>query len=72
MRFYQGDNSMGIAWKIVVWCVLLAILAGLTVVFGPVGFVIGLILCWIQSASFRRREKNKQHKEMMSALKQKQ
>lgn len=62
---------MGLLWKLVVWGVLLAITVGLSVAFGPVGFIIGLLLCWAQSASFRRREQNKQHKELMSALKHK-
>lgn len=58
-----------ILWKLVVWCVLLAITVGLSVTFGPVGFIIGLLMCWAQSASFRRREQNKQHRELVSALK---
>ncbi|WP_067517900.1 hypothetical protein [Endozoicomonas ascidiicola] len=60
---------MGTIWKAVVWLVVLGITAGLTVAFGPVGFVIGLILCWVQSSSFRRREQNKQHKELMETMK---
>lgn len=62
---------MGLVWKLVVWAVLLGITVGLSVAFGPVGFIIGLLLCWIQSASFRRREQNKQHKELLAAMKNK-
>ena len=63
---------MGLLWKVLVWGILLAITIGLSMGFGPVGFIIGLLLCWIQSGSFRRREQNKQHKELISALKNKQ
>ena len=62
---------MGLVWKLVVWAVLLAITVGLTIAFGPVGFVIGLLLCWVQSSSFKRREQKRQHKELLAAIKNK-
>ncbi len=34
---------MGLLWKLVVWGVLLAITIGLSVAFGPVGFIIGFV-----------------------------
>ena len=62
---------MGILWQVVVWVVLLGITAGLTVAFGPVGFIIGLLLCWIQQSSFRRRQERKEYKELLAAVKNK-
>ena len=62
---------MFLVWKLVIWGVLLAVTVALSVAFGPVGFIIGLLLCWVQAASFRRREQNKQHKELLAAVKNK-
>jgi len=60
---------MGMIWKLFIWCVLLVVTVSLSVMFGPVGFIIGLLLCWIQHSSFSRREMKKQHKEMLEAIK---
>lgn len=63
---------MYMVWKLVIWGVLLAITVGLSVAFGPFGFIAGLLMCWLQASSFRRREQNRQHKELLKAVKHRQ
>lgn len=55
-------------WRLVVWCVLLGITAGLTLAFNIVGFAVGVVLCLLQAGSFKRRDQNRQHKELMAAM----
>ena len=58
-------------WQLLVWAVAIGLTVLLTFSLGPVGFIIGLVLCAFQASSFNRRKRNKQHKELIDALKNK-
>ncbi|WP_263079230.1 hypothetical protein [Endozoicomonas sp. Mp262] len=66
-----GSFAGSLVFFLVVWGLLITVTAVLTVFFGAVGFLCGLLVCILYITGKRHGERKRQHEELMQQLKDK-